>query len=430
MVDKLAGNRISPTFCVLPWVHRFTNIGGEIQVCCTAEEYHQAIPADDGSPLQITQCNDDHAIMNVQFMKDLRKKMLVGEWHPICTRCKETEEGAGNSRRHYENHRYRDVIDEIVASTHPDGSIETRVRSADFRLGNTCNLACRMCNPKSSARWVYEWPRVDHQWFGNSAEELAAFRGFDWYKNPEIWENFKKQIPTLRHLHFAGGEPLIVPQMTELLRICVQSGFAKNIELTYNTNITRISDELKELWPNFRIVRVLASVDAFGQMNEYIRHPSKWTEIDANLRDLDRNFHKYGLTEVMPMCTVQMYNILHLEPLYEYLADGFKNVAPVPHLINLHHPLYYRTQVLPKELKSLARERLSAIRKNAESRFASRRFSPRYHHVLNSVADALHFLDAEDMSERLPQFVRSCVSKDRVRGQNLIQHVPEYAAYV
>ena len=33
---------IPKTFCVLPWIHRFTNIGGEIQVCCTSEEYNSS----------------------------------------------------------------------------------------------------------------------------------------------------------------------------------------------------------------------------------------------------------------------------------------------------------------------------------------------------------------------------------------------------
>lgn len=37
--DSQAGDRISSTFCVLPWMHRFTNIGGEVQVCCVSEEF-------------------------------------------------------------------------------------------------------------------------------------------------------------------------------------------------------------------------------------------------------------------------------------------------------------------------------------------------------------------------------------------------------
>ena len=64
MVDRLAGDKISQTFCVLPWIHRFTNIGGEHQVCCTAEEYHPAIPDADGRPLTIANCQDDQRIMN------------------------------------------------------------------------------------------------------------------------------------------------------------------------------------------------------------------------------------------------------------------------------------------------------------------------------------------------------------------------------
>lgn len=415
----------SPTFCVLPWIHRFTNLGGEIQVCCTSEESHHAIPDAKGRPLNIGDGLSDEEVMNVPFMRNLRLRMLAGERPPLCVRCWKTEAGGGKSRRNGENEAYGELIPELLAETRADGAIEVRVRSADFRLGNTCNLACRMCGPRASSRWASEWQGLDHPRFARTKEELARFNDNEWSKDPAVWERFEAQLPHLRHLHFAGGEPLVLPHMAKILRLCVESGHAKAIELTYNSNVTRIPDAVKALWPEFRKVRVLASVDGFGALNEYIRHPSKWSVIDANLRDLDRGFARYGLNEVLLMCTVQVYNVLQLEPLFEYLAQGFENVAPVPNLINLYNPFYYRTQLLPPELKSLARERLLSVKSRAEARFASGQFSPRYRETLRSLDDALYFLDAEDRSDKWDSFSRVCRAKDRLRGQSLGAVVPE-----
>lgn len=39
------------SFCVLPWLHRFVNLGGEVQLCCVAEEFnHSYIREDSNRP--------------------------------------------------------------------------------------------------------------------------------------------------------------------------------------------------------------------------------------------------------------------------------------------------------------------------------------------------------------------------------------------
>jgi len=71
------------TFCVLPWLHRFTNIGGEIQVCCSSEEYDNHILSDSGHKLMAPSDEDDAMIMNTRFMKELRLQLLNGQWPQI-----------------------------------------------------------------------------------------------------------------------------------------------------------------------------------------------------------------------------------------------------------------------------------------------------------------------------------------------------------
>ena len=46
---------------------------------------------------------------------------------------------------------------------------------------------------------------------------------------------------------------------------------------------------------------------------------------------------------------------------------------------------------------------------------------------LEALDEAVHFMESEDRQDLLPAFVRAAVSKDRFRGENLFDLVPEFA---
>ena len=46
----------------------------------------------------------------------------------------------------------------------------------------------------------------------------------------------------------------------EALEICVEQGVAGNIELTFNTNMTKIPKSDRELWAQFKSVNLLCSM--------------------------------------------------------------------------------------------------------------------------------------------------------------------------
>ncbi|MFI5360477.1 MAG: twitch domain-containing radical SAM protein [Elusimicrobiota bacterium] len=415
-------------FCALAWLHRFTNVKGQIQVCCTSEEWDNDIRRRDGSPMNIGEGRSDEEILNSAFMKNVRLQMLSGRWPDFCRRCLVTEQTGGTSRRRQENEHFRGEIPGLLAGTEVDGGIPVRVLSADYRLGNLCNLACRMCNPNSSSTWARTWlpgePGVRPAPPGHGARRDP----YDWYRNPVFLERFKEQAPSLKHLHFAGGEPLIVPEMLALLRRCVEDGVAGNIELTYNTNITKIPAELKTLWPRFRAVRLFCSVDAFGALNEYIRPPSSWKTIDRNLRDLDSHFVSYGLAEVLIMTTVQAYNVLRLDELYDYLFENMSHVGQLPHLIDLHHPRHYRSQVLPTPLKNRARAKLEGLMDRTRARIASGGIRSECAKTLETLRSSINFLDLEDRQAEIPELLRAVRSKDALSGQDFRRVLPELAA--
>jgi sulfatase maturation enzyme AslB (radical SAM superfamily) len=285
-----------------------------------------------------------------------------------------------------------------------------------------------MCNPRSSIRWIPDWQKVKDNIFEMTPEMADSYRRYDWYRSAATLEQLRQQLPTLRHLHFAGGEPLIVPEMLSFLRASVESGHSRHIELTYNTNLTKIPAEAKDLWPHFGGVKLLCSIDGVGRVNDFIRHPSHWDSIDRNLRDLEENHAKYGLVEVLIMCTVQVYNVFRLGELYDYLADNFRFVTQVPYLVDLHFPDYFRTQILPAELKAEALSHLKSLRERTEARIREGLIPERHRVALVSLDGAINFLGMEDRSDLVPRFVTVTESMDALRGQSTFGLLPELAA--
>jgi sulfatase maturation enzyme AslB (radical SAM superfamily) len=404
---------------VLPWVHRFVNLGGEVQLCCTAEEHPDSyVLGDDGRPLNIKDGATDEDIDGTRYMREVKSAMLRGEWPAACERCRVTEASGGHSRRCSENEHFASHIDWILANTDEHGLAPSNIRSRDYRLGNLCNLRCRMCHPNASKLLLPEWNQVSrfrHRIRGAAAEWIEQM---DWFRNESFWTDFRDHAGQLEHLHFAGGEPLIIKEVQEALEICVELGVAGQIELTFNTNLTKLPRAHRELWPHFKTVNLLCSVDAQGALNDYIRYPAKWPQIERHLDLLDREHAQLNLGRVRLSATVQIYNIFHLAELVDYARQRFSFIDPVPQLIHLAVPDYFNVQNLPSALKDLAAERLMDLR--------DRLLTEGLEEGASQVSAILTYLrQGRHALSRMAEFARVTERFDSLRGESLLDLVPE-----
>ena len=237
------------SFCVLPWLHRFVNLGGEVQLCCVAEEFeHSYIREDSNHPVNISDGLSDEQIGDTRHMRDIRLSMFKGDWPAACKRCQLTEEAGGCSRRQAENRHFEKHTPWILENTDKQGFVPVRIVSRDYRLGNLCNLRCRMCHPRASKLLLDEWNEVARPRLRVNARAAAEYENMTWFDSQQLWDDFRTHCQDLEHLHFAGGEPLIIPEVQKALEICVDEGVAGNIELTFNTNVTKIPQRHRELW--------------------------------------------------------------------------------------------------------------------------------------------------------------------------------------
>ncbi len=412
------------SFCALAWVHSFVNLGGEYQVCCTSEEFENNILDNNGNKINIMDGFEPSEIMNTNYMKELRLKMLEGKWDALCGRCLITEKNNGVSRRMIENKGYEDLIPSLLEATNTDGTINVDINSADYRLGNICNLQCRMCNPRSTLKWIDEWNEIKPENEKFAETNIEEFRSYDWFDRPELIKDFRLKAPTLKHLHFAGGEPLIVPQMRKILQECINSGNAKNITITYNTNLSVLPEKVIELWKHFRGVKLLISVDAVGDLNNYIRYPANWSDIDNNLKRIDKEHKELNIKEALISTTVQILNISRIDELVDYLAQ-FSFIMRVPNLINLHVPNYFQSTVLPENLKIKTTQKLLKLAEKAQGSV-----NETHRYLIDNIRQVVSFMNSEkNYEERFPIFLKFQSDFDKKRNINLYDHCPELQQY-
>lgn len=379
----------SKTFCILPWMHLATNASGNLRVCCNSTPGKNFITKSDGKPYKLNRDNLEEA-WNSETYTTIRKQLLNDERPEMCQRCFREEDAGVRSSRQAWNDKWQEDKEYTI-----DAPFD--IKYVDLRLGNLCNLKCRMCNPYASNMWVKEWDLVSNALDPAEYDRLSKM---DWPEDKKTWENLFSIAHTVDEIYLTGGEPTVIKEQQKLLDYFIDNGTAKNIRLKYNTNLVLLPDWLIERWSHFKRVQLNCSIDAVGELDTYIRHPSKWEKVVKNFESIT----KLPNANVEIHCTVQMYNILYLDDLIDWALPY--NVKIYFNILN--HPEELNIRVLPKELKQLAEQRLQ----------------PYLH--LEKVDGIIKYMWAEDWSDKLDKFVNYTKVLDRSRGENLIKIAPEF----
>lgn len=370
---------ISSTFCALPWLHLSSRPDGKMRTCCTSNASSVQDPDssnkigggevgvlknDDGIPANFNTTSLADA-WNSAYMRNVRKMMMRGEQPASCLKCYKEESAGHLSKRNWETdywgHRYD--LQQLVDETAEDGSIPAKIRYIDLRMGTKCQLACVMCSPHDSSGWIKDWQSITPQIKNEKLAQTSNWnRGIDtgasynWHKNnPMFWDELYEQVPNLYQLYFAGGESLIIDEHYDLLEECIKRGYAKNIELRYNSNAVEWRDDLFDLWTQFKRVRFHYSIDAYGEQNDYIRYPSVWEHQERVFHLLDNTAPQ---VEVTTATTIMALNIAYIPEFVQWKVNQrFKKINAWPlgaGGINMHFaywPPQLNVKVLPAHIK-------------------------------------------------------------------------------
>lgn len=442
------------TICALPWISASLRNNGDFRVCCQANvsEGSGILRKTNGESFNWSRDTLESA-RNSSLLKDIRSFMLEGRWHPTCERCRSEEAAGVNSRRVRVNALYKDDFSPEAATdgTGVDGLINTKnfpVLDLDVRFGNLCNLRCRMCGPTDSSSWYGDYLKINGPFFQSSNGRVeivsdqgalkAPSAGFEWYENEHVGQELEALAPSVRRLYIVGGEPFLIQRHWDYLDQIVQMGRAGEVDLEYNTNLTRIPESAWELWRHFKSVRLGVSIEGVGTVNDFIRYPSRFAQIERNLERIDSaEGNLWGWLAV----TVSIYNVLHLPDLILWkIRKGFKRINRDPSnpLLTshpLHKPEFLNIKALPPWAKEIVVQRYRAFPAILERELTSLGMSEEVRvsllaHTEKLLGSYVKFMMSGDLTEWLPEFVRHVQKLDAVRGQNFATIVPEFAGLV
>lgn len=323
-------------FCVLPWISEFRDNNGVSSPCCLYRAH-------------------EPQALNIS---ELKAAMLKGQWSAGCKECELYEQREGSSYRLQRNHQYKEEGQQILSGLKP------QLLDLDLRVGNLCNLRCKMCDPSSTKKWIQNWNELHPKSHEYSAEELNVFKATSWSRDPSKWESLWQKSGGVKTLNFAGGEPFLSLELERFLERFITAGRAPEISLHFITNLTVLPESLLSKFPSFKQTSLTVSLDGAGPLNDYIRSLSDFSVITQNLKVIDQRFNELKLDRVSINTTFQAYNILGMKDLVDFLTQ-FKNILPLPYLNPLTAPEYFSAKVLPFDLQLMAAERLEEILKRA-----------------------------------------------------------------
>lgn len=385
--------------CMLPWISIETSPVGTARPCCLAVD---EITKPNGTKYTLRE-NTIEEIYHSEYMQDLRQQFLNGEKPATCRRCWDEEAAGRTSKRINSRVRLKEYYDAVDWNNlNPD-----QLWFIDLKLGNICNLKCRICGSWSSSKWAKE--EIDYVPNINRKEHLAYkfLQDGAWPRESEIfWDNLRTLLPNIKYFEFTGGEPFLIQQHFDLLEYAVAQGYAKNIEIHYNTNGTVFPDQ-HTVWNHFKHVEVAFSIDNTRDRFEYERYGADWNEVERNLQKFNLMQNNKFSTQLC--LTVNIQNVYYLPEICQWIStQNFNHI----YFNMLHDPWHMCISQMTSEAQQLVIDKLS-----------SAEIDPRYRAEILRIIKFIQNGSGSDGKE----FVRKMQQTDEYRNQSFLDTHAEIA---
>ena len=139
-------NYLKSNVCPLPWTSLEVDVNGGASPCCL---YKGSVPG-----VKVYEQNLK-SIQKHAYMENLRAEFKKGLRPEGCQSCWQEEDAGKTSKR--QNSIYK--MKKSLTNWTPDS--EPTLKFIDFKLGNVCNLKCRICGSWSSSKWAQE--EIDYE---------------------------------------------------------------------------------------------------------------------------------------------------------------------------------------------------------------------------------------------------------------------------
>lgn len=334
---------------MLPWISIETSPMGTARPCCLAREDINGINF------------KEHTLVDAyksEYMQELRRQFRNGEKPETCKLCWDEEAAGRTSKRINSKLRLKELYPLIDwANDVPD-----QLWFLDLKLGNICNLKCRICGSWSSSKWAAE--EMDYLPKDVDKKTHVAYK---WLKqgrwpeeSPQFWENLKTLLPQIKYFEFTGGEPWLIEEHWDLLRYAVETGDSKHIDIHYNTNATvnPLGMNKSMLWNDFGRVDIAFSIDNVDKRFEYERYGANWEEANKIIDGINwaKGIDSPNITTQLCF-TVNIQNVYYIDELLDWAEEKdfgsiYFNMLHSPDHMNIQYMTPAAQKIVLNKLKS------------------------------------------------------------------------------
>jgi organic radical activating enzyme len=386
-------------FCVLPWISLETSPIGTVRPCCLADD---EIVDNSGKKFKLL-TSTFAEIQSSNHMHTLRKEFLQGKQPTTCRRCWAEEDAGRTSKRMHTLNRLKHmgITPEWTENAKP-------LMFLDLKLGNICNLKCRICGSWSSSQFAAEELKfVENK---KSSFHYEMLRDGAWPReNSQFWTELNESLTDIRYLEFTGGEPFLIQEHFDLLQTLVDCEVAHQVEIHYNTNGTQYPEHAEAIWHHFKHVEIAFSIDDLGPRFEYQRSNAIWSDVCANIEKFKLMRARNSNLSLQVCCTVNIFNVLYLADVANWIAQqGFNYV----YWNMLHDAPWLSIANLPIEAKAHIADHLN-----------TQTFPLDYKVEIQKIIEFMHIGTSSDGTELL----RNIQQLDLRRNESLKTVAPELA---
>lgn len=435
--------KMNQSFCILPFIHLQYKPTGQSKLCCRFDLNSKKF-SDSSENLKIQHTNLEKTF-DSDYWKTARRLLIDNEKLPGCNKCYKEESGDNDiigSMRLGSNVLYNEgYLHRLADSTLP------KLKYLEIGFGNFCNMACLTCNSTLSTTWHEDEQKLNSLLDKDSKIKRVVFKKLDNIR----FEPNKETLKNLELIKFTGGEPMINPEFVRFIDLICDHGYPEQMILEIYTNCSYIpSEKLTKNLKRFKTVLLNLSIDAYGDVNDYIRYGSKWQsdtkQSVSNSLDYWLALGKNNLNfRIVLSTTISVLNMFEMPTFIPWWMKKFKQsgneiVVKRSSITTNEYEGFFKLQpafdpdylspfILPKEYYS---EILSWIN-NYKKEYLY--LYPEF----PTIPESLHFslIKLENLitkskgdKDKAFQFLEYISNMDRIRNQSLDQSLPQLSAAV
>jgi MoaA/NifB/PqqE/SkfB family radical SAM enzyme len=307
----------------------------------------------------------------------------------------------------------------------------------DFQidLGNTCNSACIMCDPKYSSRLAQDYKIL-------SVENSDLFKPYeqkkDWTQDPKLIDKFITELTELsdvKYIHIIGGETLYMKAFYQICDKLVECGLSKKLIVGTTTNGTIYNKKLEYYAENFREFHLAISVEALSPLNDYIRYGGKIESITKNIK----KFKKLEKTKKSLFFNLQItpniFTVSELDTMFEFVLKYNLTLESTDILTN---PSVLRMELMPDDIRKeiiVKLEKLIVKHNLSQEQYENiRNKNTRTQIIANNIIEYYEFLknykvpdNAEEERFKLVKFLKSF---EKLHNNKITDYAPRYKKFL